>query len=221
MKEIDEIKEGKITERKQFVSREERQGNIPKTSKKEEKRNIEFNTIKLKILEEHHNEIMRLLAREGYYEYKKDKKGKPFYDPTDMLVRKISGGIMCIHKKDGYLNEMYVDDNEEELDQEAFDANLRTVIRCFPDVIFPDEWFGTLDKKRWIDVQIVVITICFSVTFKLKVMVKCFFEHKFYEDIEVLLDWYIDVKKVSKSRAFILVAGEIGKSSSYVRDHYT
>lgn len=222
MKEIDGITEGKITETKNFVDREERQGNLPKRSisTEEKKQDVEFNAIRLKILEEHYDEIMRLLAREGYYEYKKDKNGKPSYGPTDMLVRKISGDIMRIHKKDGYLNEMYVDDNDDELDQEAFDANIRTSIRCFPDVIFPDEWFGSWDKKGWIDIQITVIAYVFAVTLQLKEMVKCFFENKFYEDVDILLDWYIDVKKISKSRAYILVAGEIGKSTSYVRDHY-
>lgn len=200
-----------------YLCRGERLGNIPPEDEKETER---FDAIKTKIINEHSDEILKLLARKGYYEYTKDEEGKPVYIPTDMLIRKIMGGVMYVYKKDGYLNEIYVDDNEEELMQEGFHALLCAVVRCFPDVIFPDEWFGTWDKKKLVDVQINVIANVFASNFLPKKLVKNFFKNEFHKNLQCLLDWYIDVKKVSESRAFSIVAGEIGKSTSYVRDHY-
>lgn len=220
MKVIEEIKEGKKIEPIQFVSREERQGPMPKMSKEEEKVNKDFNDLKTKIILDHCDEIFKMLARQGYYEYSKDKKGEPFYTPTETLVIKIMSGVLSIHKKDGYLNEMYVDDNEKEMRQEGFQAIMVAVFRCFPEVIFPSEWFGTYDKKKWIDIQMLVITSVLGATFGFEDTVKGFFKNRFYKDMEILLDWYIGVKNVSKSRAFSIVASEIGKSTSYVRDHY-
>lgn len=201
--------------KKLYVSREERQDGIPKADKATKK----FNALIEKIIDEHAEEILKLLARAGYYEYSKGEDGELFFTPTPLLIRKIAGGFMYLYKKDGYLNEIYVDNNEEELDQESFHAIMWVVVRCFPDIIFPTQWFGNWDKKEWIDVQIAVIAHVFAACFIPNKFVKDFFNSKLYEQLPCLLDWYVNVKKVSESKAFSLVAGELCKSASYVRDH--
>jgi hypothetical protein len=225
MREIEEIKkgikEGKKIKTIEFVSREERQGPILKMSKEEEKANKAFNDIKIKIIMEHCDEIFKLLARKGYYTYSKDEKGDPFYTPTEILVIKIMSEVLSIHKKDGYLNEIYVDNNEKEMVQECFPVFIDTSLRCFPGVIFPTEWFGDYNKKRWEEVQAFVIASILAATFGLEDTIRGFFDNRYYKDMGILLDWCINIKKVPKSRAFTIVAGEIGKSTSFVRDHYT
>jgi len=221
MKIIEETKEDKEIKTINFVSREERQCPMPKMSKKEEKQNKDFNNLKTKIIMDHCDEIFKLLARKGYYTYSKDEEGKPVYTPTETLVIKIMSEVLSAHKKDGYLNEIYIDNNKKEMIQECFPVFINTALKLFPEVILPNKWFGNYDKKKWEDVQAFVIANIFAATFGLEDTIRGFFINRFYKDMGILLDWYIDVKKISKSRAFTAVASEIGKSTSYVRDHYT
>lgn len=219
-KKMKEIEEGKKIETIEFFSREERQGIMPKLSKKEEKENKDFNDLKENIIMDHCDEIYKILSRKRYFDYSKDEEGEPFYTPTGLLVIKIMSEVLSVHKKDGYLNEIYLDNNKREMVQESFPVFIRTALKLFPEIIFRSEWFDTYDKKRWGEVQAFVIASMLAATFKLEEIIRVFFDNRYYKDMEILLDWCIDIKKVSKSRAFSIVAGEIGKSTSYVRDHY-
>ena len=192
---------------------------MPKLSKKEEKENKDFNDLKENIIMDHCDEIFKILSRAGYLDYGKDEEGKPFYTPTELLVIKIMSEVLSVHKKDGYLNEIYIDNNKREMVQEAFPVFIRTAFKLFPEVVFPFKWFGTYDKKRWGEVQMFVIASMLAAMFKLEEIIIGFFDNMYYKDMGILLDWYINVKKVSRSRAFSIVAGKIGKSTSYVRDH--
>jgi len=187
---------------------------------------VEENAIVNKIRKNHFLDILKLLARHGYYVYSKNKEGEPTFCPSEKCMIKLMSNILDIHKKDGYLNEMYVDDNIREMTQKGFLAFQDTAVRCFPNIIFPSVWFGGYPKKYWADIQ--MITIAFLLNASLSdndengflSQIKGFFENRFYKDREVLLDWHMNIRGLPKTQAFTLVAEELGKSASYVRDHY-
>ena len=199
-----------------------------KTMKEKNKQIKEADDTLIIVNKIYHNQpidILKLLARNGYYVYCKDKKGEPSFYPSEKLIIKLMSNILNIHKKDGCLNEMYIDNNVGEMRQKGFEAFQDTVTRCFPDIIFPVEWFGGYDKKYWADIQMLTLTGVLDTMLGedgkggFQEQIKGFFNNKFNKDRGVLLDWCIHIRGLSKTQAFTFVADEIDKSASYVRDH--
>lgn len=194
----------------------------------------ESNALTHKIGKEHCIDVLRLLARKGYYLYEK-KDGEPNFQALPKLMIKIASEILARDRADGYIRELFVDENEYELRQEGYGIYQDFAKRCFPDIFFPDEWFGDYDKKTWAEAQMMVISNLLGMSFAeldndddpkkwtrgLSEMIKMFYTNHLDKDIEVLLDWQLNIVKNPKTISYTIIAGETNKSASYVRDHDT